>query len=96
MPKYVVLYKFTDDGIRKAKDTVQNAQDVRTDAQRRGVTVIGQYWTMGEYDLVTIVDAPDEDTVMAGLLSIGAAGNARSSTLRAFDETEMTRIIQKL
>jgi len=96
MSKYVVLYKFTDEGIKKAKDIVQNAQKVREESQRRGVTVIGQYWTMGEYDLVTIVDAPDEEVVMAGLLNIGAAGNARSSTLRAFDETEMTRIIQKL
>lgn len=96
MTTYVVLYKLTDEGAKNAKGTVQRTRETRAENEKRGFTVHGIYWTQGQYDLVAIVDAPDEQTMMAGLLNIAGAGNARSEAMRAFTETEMEAIIQKM
>jgi uncharacterized protein with GYD domain len=58
--------------------------------------VLGLYWTQGCYDIVTIVDFPDEQTAMAELLALGRIGNVRTETLRAFSESEMDQIIRKI
>ncbi len=96
MPTYVVLYKFTDQGAKNVKGTVQRSRETRADNEKRGFKVQGLYWTQGQYDLVAVVDAPDEQAMMAGLLNIGGAGNVRSETLRAYTESEMEAIIQKM
>jgi uncharacterized protein with GYD domain len=96
MPTYVVLYTFTDDGAKHAKDTVSRAREARAENERRGFTVQGLYWTQGQYDLVAVVDAPDEQSMMAGLLNIAGAGNVRSQTMRAFTESEMESIISNV
>ncbi len=95
MPRYVVLYKFTDEGLKNIKDTVKRAQEVRKQNEARGFKVIGTYWTQGRYDLVSIVEAPDEESMTAGLFNIAATGNVHSETLRAFDEAEMSRALAK-
>ena len=53
-------------------------------------------WTQGRYDIVTIVEAPDESAAMSLNLSLGALGNVRTETLRAFSAAEMTKIIGKM
>lgn len=55
--------------------------------------MFGHYWTQGQYDLVTIVEAPSEQAMMAGLFSIAEAGNVTSETLRAFTDDEMMAIL---
>jgi uncharacterized protein with GYD domain len=96
MPTYVVLYKFTDAGGKNIKSTVQRAREARTENERRGFKTQGLYWTQGQYDIVAIVEAPDEQAMMAGLCNINGAGNVHSETLRAFTETEMEAITQKM
>ncbi|MBI2761719.1 MAG: GYD domain-containing protein [Chloroflexi bacterium] len=96
MPSYVVLYKYTDQGVKNIQETVKRARDNRAENERRGFTVNALYWTQGQYDLIAIVDAPDEQAMMAGLLNISGAGNVRSETLRAFSESEMEAIIGKM
>ncbi len=96
MPTYVVLYTFTDEGAKHIKRTVERSRENRKANEQRGVTVHGVYWTQGQYDLIAIVEAADEQTVMAGLLNVAGAGNARSETLRAFTEAEMEAIIQRM
>ncbi|MER3419226.1 MAG: GYD family protein [Chloroflexota bacterium] len=96
MPTYVVLYRFTDQGVKNIKDTVQRARETRAENERRGFKVHGLYWTQGRYDLVAVVEAPDEQSMMAGLLNVAAAGNVRSETLRAFTEAEMEAVIAKM
>ena len=95
MPTYVVLYKFTDDGAKSAKDTVKRARENRAENEKRGFSVRGLYWTQGQYDIVAVVDAPDESAMMAGLLNVAGAGNVRSETLRAFTDTEMEEILNR-
>lgn len=94
MPTYVVLYRFTDQGRKNIKGTVQRVEEIRKDNEARGFRVIGYYWTQGRYDLVTVVEAPSEEAMMAGLFNIAEAGNVVSETLRAFTSQEMQRILR--
>jgi len=96
MSTYVGPYKFTDEGAKNIKGTVQRARESRAENERRGFTVQGLYWTQGQYDLVAVVEAPDEQAMLAGLFNIAGAGNVRSETLRAFTEAEMEAVIQKM
>jgi uncharacterized protein with GYD domain len=96
MPTYVTLARFTEQGAKNAKDTVQRAGAFRSDVEHRGGKVVSLYWTQGRYDIVVTIEAPDEQTAMAALLAVAGLGNVRTETLRAFDETEMGSIIQKI
>src|SRR6266403_179963 len=72
MVTYVVLTKFTDQGIRNAKDSPKRADAFKQMAKTFGVTVKDIFWTQGRYDIVTIVEAPDESAAMSPNLSLGA------------------------
>ncbi len=96
MPTYVVLYKYTYQGSKTATETVKRAKENRAANEKRGFKVQSLLWTQGQYDIVAVVDAPDEAAMMSGLLNIGAAGNVRSETMRAFTEQEMEAIIKKV
>jgi uncharacterized protein with GYD domain len=95
MPRYVVLYRFTDQGLKSIKDTVKRAAEVRKANEARGFKTIGTYWTQGQYDIVSIIESPDEESMTAGLFNIASAGNVHSETMRAFDEAEMSRALTK-
>ena len=96
MPTYVVLTRWTDQGVRTVKETVQRAGAFRTDCERRGIRVHEFLWTQGRYDLVWSLEAPDEQTMMAAMLAIGNLGNVRTETLRAFTENEMEETLRKV
>lgn len=93
MPSYVVLYRFTDKGRADIKSTVRRAAEVRKANEARGFKILAHHWTQGQYDLVTIVEAPSEQAMMSGLFSIAEAGNVRSETLRAFSDEEMEQAL---
>ena len=95
MPSYVVLYRFTDAGRKNVKESVRRASEVRKQNEARGFKVLGHYWTQGRYDLVAVVDAPSEETMVAGLFKIAEAGNVASESMRAFTAEEMQRILAK-
>lgn len=65
-------------------------------AQKAGVTLKEVYWTMGVYDVVLILEAPDDETVAAALLGLASLGNVRTQTLRGFNSSEMKEIISKM
>lgn len=93
MVAYVVLGNFTDQGIRNAKDSPKRAEAFKDLAKTFGVTVREIVWTQGRYDVVTIVDAPDESSFMSLALSLAKLGNVRTESLRAFSAAEMTKIV---
>jgi uncharacterized protein with GYD domain len=93
MPAYISLFNFTEQGIKTVKDTVQRAQMVKKQAEAAGGRVIGVWWTLGQYDGMIIIEAPDDTTAMRQLIANGMAGNNRTTTLRAFSEDEMTHIL---
>ena len=96
MVTYVVLTKFTDQGIRNAKDSPKRAEAFKEMAETFGTTVKELFWTQGQYDVVTVVEAPDEMSATALNLSIGALGNVRTESLRAFSAAEMMTIVNKM
>ena len=96
MVTYVSLLRWTDQGIRNATDTVQRASAFRADLERRGCKLLSIYWTQGEYDIVTAIEAPDAQTAMASLIALAGVGNVRTETLPAFSEREMTAILEKV
>lgn len=96
MPTYVVLFNFTDQGIRDVKDTTKRANAFKELAKSAGMTVKDVYWTLGQYDIVAIADAPDDTVATAVNLSLCKAGNVRTQTLRAFSQAEMDAILSKV
>ena len=96
MPTYVVLLNFTDEGIKTVKETIQRADHAVERAQQQGGSLQQLYWTVGPYDLVGILEAPDDETATAYLLDVGTRGAVRTTTLRAYDREEMSGIIQRL
>jgi uncharacterized protein with GYD domain len=96
MATYIVLNNFTDQGIRNVKDSTKRADAVRDLAKKFGVTVKEFFWTLGSYDVVAIYDAPDDASMTSFGLAIGAAGNVRTQTLRAFSREEMNGVLAKL
>ena len=96
MPTYVTLGSFTEQGVRNAKDTLKRADAFKEMAKKHGVTVKDIYWTQGRYDIITITEASDDISATALSLSIGALGNIRTETLRAFSASDMETIIGKM
>src|SRR6202035_1640183 len=89
MATYVTLVSWTDQGIRNFRETAQRAGDFARLAEGAGGRVREQLWTVGEYDMVCVVEFPDDETGAAAILRAGAAGNIRTRTMRAFGADEM-------
>lgn len=96
MVRHIVLIQFTDRGIGEVKDSPDRAAKFREAATRFGVTVEAQYWTLGAYDGVLVLSAPDEATATAAILSVAKQGYVRTCMLRAFDAPEFTSIVGKV
>jgi len=96
MPTYIMLGQFTDQGIRNVKETTKRAEALKEMAKKVGATVKEVYWTLGPYDVATVVDAPDDMSATALFLSVGALGNVRTQTLRAYSPEEMGRVLGKM
>jgi uncharacterized protein with GYD domain len=96
MPTYVALINFTEQGVRNFRETRQRADNFRAMAGEAGVTVREVFWLLGRYDGLLLLDAPDEATVTGLMLALGALGNVRTDTLRAFDAAEMASILDRM
>ena len=96
MAMYVVLANFTDQGVRNVKDSIKRAEAFKELAKSSGATVKDLYWTLGQYDIVATVDAPDDMAITALGLTLAKAGNVRTQTLRAFSQAEMGSILSKV
>jgi uncharacterized protein with GYD domain len=92
MTTFITLLNFTDQGIKNVKDSPERYEAFKAMAENLGVTVKDIYYTVGQYDLVLIVEGDDE-AATAALLKVGSLGNVRTQTLRAFSVEEMRKII---
>ena len=92
MAKFVVLVNFTDQGIQTVAESVKRAQASVSTFDEFGVKKLAQYWTLGDHDIVIVLEAPNDEAVMKGLLAIGKLGNVRTKSLRAFTADEMSDI----
>jgi uncharacterized protein with GYD domain len=96
MATFITLVNFTEQGIRNAKESPSRAAAFAAGGEKLGVTLKDIYWTVGHYDAVAIIEGPDDEAVTSALLSLGAQGNVRTETLRAFSAEEMNGIIGKM
>jgi uncharacterized protein with GYD domain len=96
MPQYIILFNFTDQGIRNVKDTIKRAEAFKTAAEKVGGKVISFSYTLGRYDIVSTVEAPNDEAIASLLLATASLGNVRSETLRALTMSEAEKIIEKL
>ncbi|MBL1113968.1 GYD domain-containing protein [Streptomyces sp. 110] len=96
MATYITLLNWTEQGVRAYKDTTKRTQDFVAALDKLGARLVDIYWTDGPYDLVCIVEAPDDETATAASLQLSALGNVRTTTLRAFGQEDMARVIAKV
>jgi uncharacterized protein with GYD domain len=96
MITYIGLLSFTDKGLQSIKDTTKRAAAAKEAAKKHGVNMRDIFWTMGEYDMVCVLEAEDEAALAAFNLSTALQGNVRSKSLRAFSAAEMDKVLAKL
>jgi uncharacterized protein with GYD domain len=96
MAKYVSLIQFTDQGIRNVKDTVKRGEATMAEAEKMGMKIIEELWTMGAYDVVALFEAPDDETMTAFACKVSSLGNVKTQTMRAFRKEEMEGILAKI
>jgi uncharacterized protein with GYD domain len=96
MAAYVALMNFTDQGVFNIKLAANRASAYEELAKKLGCTVKENYWTQGQYDAVSIIDAPDDASMTALAISVGKLGFIRMQTLRAFSAAEFATILDKV
>ena len=95
MATYVTLANFTDQGIRSVKDSPDRLGAFKAMAEQLGITIKSVHYTVGAYDIVTVIEGSDE-VVTSALLKLGSLGNIRTQTMRAFSPEEIRAIIKKM
>jgi uncharacterized protein with GYD domain len=95
MANYVTLISWTEQGIKAYGDTVDRYQAANKLAGKFGAKLTQIYWTLGEYDVVGVLEAPDDESATAFALALSSQGNVRTKTMRAFDPDEMKQIVAK-
>jgi len=96
MATYIALLQYTDQGICSVKDTTKRAAAAGDLATKMGVKISELFWTLGQYDLVIVAEAPDDETMTAVMLKLASLGNVKSQTMRAFHSKEMEALLQKV
>ena len=96
MAMYLSLLQFTEQGIRSVGDTTKRAAAATAEAEKMGLKVTDAFWTLGSYDVVLLLEAPDDQTVTAFSLKLGSLGNVKTQTMRAFRSEEMQSILAKI
>jgi uncharacterized protein with GYD domain len=96
MIHYIALMNFTDKGLANVKATTQRAAAAKETAGRFGVTMKEIYWTLGEYDVVAVLEAKDEQSLTAFALATASQGNVHTRSLRAFTAAEMDKVLAKV
>jgi uncharacterized protein with GYD domain len=96
MPIYINLVSWTDQGIRNIKEAPQRIDAFRKTVESTGGKLIGFYVTMGKYDIVTIVDAPNDEAIANIALNTGSKGSIRTESMKTFTEQEFRNILAKM
>lgn len=92
MATFITLVSFTDQGARNIKESPNRAEAFTALAKKLHVEVKSLHWTIGQYDLVTVTEGSDE-AQLATLFATASLGNVRTQTLRAFNSSEIKKVI---
>ena len=96
MPRYVFLVDWTEQGVRAVDQTVDRLEHGTEIAETFGCKIEHVWWTQGSHDMVSVVQAPDEQSMVAYTLAVARLGNFRTTTLRAWSADEMREIVGRL
>lgn len=96
MSYYIILNSLSEQGIENIKNTPERADNLKKICEKNGVKIHGIYYTFGQYDVVVIVEAPNDDAMLATLLAKEMDGAGKSITLKAFTFEEAEKIISNL
>ena len=95
MARYVSLLRFTPQGAKNLKQSPARAAAFRKAAEKAGVKVDAQFWTVGAYDGILVVNAADEKKALKAIATLAAAGNVTTQTLQALDGKEFSAVVAK-
>lgn len=95
MANYIMLVKWTSEGAHNFKDLAQTDKGISGTAKGLGGELTSEYWTLGEYDSVAVLTAPDDETATAIALAATENGAMRTTTLRAFEPQEFNQIVER-
>lgn len=93
MTRYITLLTFTQKGAEELRDSTERAHRFDKLAKKAGVTVEGQYWTIGSCDGVLILRSDKEQKILHLLTELASAGNVRTNTMRAFTDKEFVELV---
>jgi uncharacterized protein with GYD domain len=93
MPVFIMLTRLTSNGVRTIKDNPGRVQEVNKEVEQLGVKVISQWATLGEYDFVSVVEAPDETTMAKVSIELGSRGTTTNQTMSAIPAEEFTKAL---
>ena len=93
MPTYIMLTRLTPDGVKTVKDNPARVQEVNREVEQLGVKVINQWATLGEYDFVSVVEAPDEKAMAKLSVEMGSRGTVQNETMTAIPVEEFTQAL---
>jgi uncharacterized protein with GYD domain len=93
MPTYIMLTRLTSDGVRTLKDNPTRVHEVNKEVEQLGVKVLSQWATLGEYDFVSVIEAPDEKVMAKLSIEMGSRGSVINETLTAIDAEEFTKAL---
>jgi uncharacterized protein with GYD domain len=93
MATYIMLTRLTPDGVKTIKDNPARVQEVNKEVEQLGVKVLNQWATLGHYDFVTVVEAPDDKTMAKLSIEMGSRGTVMNQTMTAIDVEEFTQSI---
>ena len=96
MPTYIALLNYTDQGAKNMKGAEERVKAAKQALENMGGRLHAYRLTLGEYDAVVTIDAPDDEAYATFALNIAAQGNLRTTTLKAFSEEESFRILGKI
>lgn len=96
MPIFISLLRWTQQGAANVKDSPKRLDAGREAFKKLGVEIKDTYLTMGRYDLVCVIEGPDDATVARALLTLGSQGNIQTETLKAWTEDEFRKITGSL
>ncbi len=96
MPRYILLINWTSQGVVAAKDSYKRAMAANKMFEQAGGKWAHRYYTMGPYDLVGVVEAPDDDAIFKLCMKMGKNGNIRTTTMRAWSDEEAAKILESV
>jgi len=95
MPLYVMMTNLTDEGRKTIKTNPQRIKEVNREVEAMGVKVIAQYVTLGQYDFINILEAPNNETIAKVATDLGARGTLHTSTLAALTLDDYIKTMSK-